>query len=274
MSGGYVGGYVASGGYGGYGSGGTVTLVVTAEPGNVPPRVRVEITYAGGPTVNVTRAGADGVAVPVRTGEPADTSTGSAILYDYEAPYNQAVVYQAGVTTAGVTLTVGQSWLIHAGIPSLSQPILPLGPIGDESKESTAGAHQVIGRRDPIIITDGTRKAPVFPLTVMTVTEDDEHGFDELILDTSPLLLQIVQVGESRRVYRWVSAGAVVMSAPGAFGDPTRVWSMVCVEIGRPVGGVQAQRTYTDVLAEAATYALLAARYTSYRGLLIGDVGT
>jgi hypothetical protein len=248
-------------------------LVATPQPDNWPPRIKLELTATTVTTVTIYRIGPNGRPIPVRGGDPATTTSGLIVVYDYEAPHNRPVYYTAATRTSStVTLVVPRPWLYHPGVPSLSQPIQTIGPVSDEESASAAGVHEIAGRTFPIVVTDGRRKSPRFPLQVLTDDETAEQGMVDLFYDTSPLLLQIP--GTTRTIYRWVSVGSVVMSTPGGSEDDMRLWSMPCIEVDRPAGGIQVQRTWATLAAECATWADVAARYTTWRGVLTGEIGT
>ena len=76
------------------------TLVATSEVGNVPPRVRLDVTLPAGSvgvSVYITRVGPDGRTVPVRLADPALVAGSAWVGYDYEAPYGANVAYSAQV---------------------------------------------------------------------------------------------------------------------------------------------------------------------------------
>jgi hypothetical protein len=69
----------------------TIALVATPQPDNIPPRVRLDVTATGTPTVTavtVTRLDPDGRWRRVRTADdgPQPLTSGTATLYDPEAP--------------------------------------------------------------------------------------------------------------------------------------------------------------------------------------------
>jgi hypothetical protein len=253
------------------------------EPLNVPPRLLIQVGNIGGTSAQVVRLNADGSTVPVRAADPAQLSSGGWIGYDYEAPYNQAVTYEVipsngasgAVHSPSVTLEVDRPWLVHPGVPDLSVPVQILLPFGDETAVSSAGVHQIMGRATPIVITDGRRKAPTFSMTVVTDSDEAAADVDALLFDTAPLLLQVVQPGVTRSLYRWVAVGDVtVSSAEQPFASQWREWSLACTTVDRPVGSLQAQRTYADLPAEAASYEDLLSLYATDRGVLTGIGGT
>lgn len=253
------------------------------EPGNLPPRVLLQASNITGPSGQVLRYGPDGQSTPVRSGDPAPLNSGAWIGYDYEAPFNVPVYYvfqpadgSAAQVSPPVTLRVSRPWLIHPGVPELSVQVT-VKLLDDETINSSGGLHSVLERRTPIPVTDGVRKAPSFPMLVKSKTKAERDDLDQLFLDTAPLLLQVVypdQTDES--VYQWIYVDTITRARRdgAAFGDPVRIWTLQCYEVDRPLGGIRAQRTWADVMAECPTWADVLARYKTWRGVLTGIPGT
>ncbi len=256
-------------------------LTATVDPTNSPPRVLLQIVNSTAASGQVLRYGPDGRAVAVRAGDPATLSSGVWVGYDVEAPFNQPVHYEfaptsgAHLTSATVTLQVAGPWFIHPGVPDLSQPIT-VKLLDEETLASGGGLHPVLGRATPIPVTDGMRKSAAFQMLLKTGGADARAALDQLFMDTAPLLLQVVypdQTGES--VYQWVSVGEIRRGRKSlVFGDTTRIWTLQCTEVARPVGGIRSQRTWTDVMAECPTWNDVLQRYQTWRGVLTGIQGT
>jgi hypothetical protein len=145
-----------------------ITVTPTVELSNTPPRVRLNVADTGTPaftSTTITRLNPDGTTSPVRTtdGGPVPISGGTGLVYDYEAPYGQAVTYSSvetpGNVTAPVTVAVSQVWLIHPGTPALSTPIdLRVGALDDETLPVRQAVYWPLGRSTPVVIGDGARK--------------------------------------------------------------------------------------------------------------------
>ena len=253
-------------------------LTATPEPGNNPPRIRLDLEYIGATEATIVRSDPDGQQIPVRLADPA-TLDGSNqwVGYDYESwfgePTSYAATADAPVISGTVTLDVPDIWLRHPGVPDLSLPIDFQGE-GEPTRTVTRSVQQPLGRATPIVVTDGRRRARNGQITIRTATDAEHEALLALLDDTTPLLLDVptaVPFGPKVR-HVWLSIGDLterrrqVDYAP----DPNRVWSAPYDEVGRPAGGIQAQRTYATVLAESATYQDVLTRYATYTELLTG----
>jgi hypothetical protein len=260
----------------------TVTVAATVELGNVPPRVRLDVTDTGTPNLfaaTVLRADPDGVARPVRTndGAPLQLATAGAnrtgLVYDYEVPYGVAVSYSTvetpGTVSAPVTVDDGIARLIHPGVPSLSAAFT----IADLSERKTAaqrGVFYPMGRRAPVVQTDGQRKAAEWTLSIYTATAPAGQAVGELLDDASVLLVNI-PAGRGYGIgAEYVSVGDVTERRVGRYpGEPARFWDLPLTVVDRPAGGTQAQRTLDDLLSYATVTALSSA-YPTLNALLAG----
>lgn len=258
----------------------TTTVVATPEPGNIPPRVRLDVTDVGGAhsSVTVNRLDPDGRVSPVRTADGGPlvlTVSGSdqvGLLYDYEMPYSVAVQYTTvedpASSSAAVTVSVIVPWLIHPGVPEISMPVT-VTDMTALSRGVQQGVFWPMGRGTPVVVTDGARKSAAYTLSLYTDTDSDRLGLVALMSDASSLLFnppagwgmdaQYIAVGDFSEQR--------VNSNPG---EPTRIWQLSCTVVARPAGGSQAERTYVDVLTDNATYADLLVKYPSYLALLAG----
>jgi hypothetical protein len=249
----------------------TEKITATVEPNATPPRIRLDVATAK-PAVTVYRVAQDGTRTPVRTynGGPFPVSGGSLVAYDPEAPYGQPVTYvadEAGITgSLEVTLDItDQVWLVHPGVPSRSQPIR----IQDVSQRMTAANQSVrypLGRRDPIVASDGRRKSDVYTLTVRTKGVADTEAMKALLADMSPLLLNIPASKQWPGMgTEYIAVGDVMQVNPGGWGGwSERYWELSCTVVARPAGGSQADNTYAKSLASYSTYAARLAAHATY----------
>lgn len=260
----------------------TVTAVPTVELSNVPPRVRLDVTDTGTPNLfaaTVTRLDPDGVQRPVRTtdGNPLTLSTSGSnrvgLVYDYEAPYGQAVTYSTlespGTVSAAVTVDETRPWLVHPGIPALSLPIR-VGTLGSRSRKVQRGVHFPMGRKFPVVVTDGSRKAAEYQLTLVSLDDAESAALEELLDDAAPLLLNVPVAKGWRLTFEYVAVGDVEEERPSRIASESlRSWVLLLTVIDRPAGGTQAQRTYVDLLS-FGSYADLQAAYADYSAVLAG----
>jgi hypothetical protein len=257
------------------------SIAAFPDPLNSPPRLLIQAANIAGPSATVTRYGPDGIGVHVRLGEPATLNSGGWVGYDYEAPYNQPVYYTivpangaVKVASPPVTLTVTQPWLVHPGVPSLSQPVT-VKVIQDETDASTAGVHQILERSTPIVVSDGVRKAPTFQMQLKSETADERDALRDLFADCAVLLMQVVYPFTTESDYRWVYITDVTRARKTeSYGSTARVWTLPCIEVDRPVGNLQAQRTWADLMAECPTWQDVLNTYVTWRGVLTGQQGT
>ena len=255
------------------------TLVATPEPANDPPRVLLELTYTGQTSATIVRTDPDGSQTPVRLAEPvALDGSGSAVLYDYESWFEEDFSYTAttaggSVSSSSVSLDVSDVWLRHPGIPSLSQQIDFQGE-GDPSRPVVQAVLEPLGRAYPIVVSDGRRKSKRGDLTIRTANDTEHVALLALLDDAAPLLLDVPpSLGwGSDLTHQYLTVGDLAQRRriPDYYPDPNRIWTAPYIVVGRPAGGIQAERTYADVLAESATYTELLTRYATYTELLTG----
>jgi hypothetical protein len=250
------------------------TLTATVQPGNVPPRVFLQLTGATGTTVEVGRQDADGRTRPVRGGDPGTLSGGTWVGYDYESWFGQPMVYEA-VTSGGTTLSasvqldVADVWLRHPGAPDLSV-IVEIHGEPDETYALNRLVTAPLGRTYPIVTTDGRRKAKTATMVVATWDDDQRNALHNIVADGAPLLLDVPPAKGWGLEHQYMAIADVTAARAtpelAEFGG--RLWSLPYDEVDRPVGGQQAQWTYADVLARYATYNAVKAAYLTYNDLL------
>lgn len=263
----------------------TATLTATPDVSNFPPRVILSGSGFTGSTVTVARADGTSALVNVRALANAPLVSGAFIGYDYEAPDGVSATWTATTATdsvsAAATVPATGPRLVHPGIPDLSQPLTITG-MGDMTTDLNQGVHRPLGRRTPIVITDGQRHAPTFDLTVLTSSQAAEASMSTLLDDGATLLLQIgydPSLGVSRTYYLWVSVGQVTKSALAPFfrpdlGGDDFSWTLPCTVSSRPSGSLRAQRTWADVVASNATWADVASKYATWRDLILDNQST
>lgn len=255
----------------------TVTPTVEESTGQGdPPRIRLDVTATAGETAaTVTRLNPDGATVPVRTtdGNPLTISAGTALVYDYEAPFGQPVRYSTvetpGTLSAAVTVAEPAVWLIHVGVPALSRRVRIID-VPQRARPVVRGIHTPMGRRYPVVQTDGQRKAAEYTLTVRTDDDDERAALDDLLDDAGTLLLN-VPAGKGWGVgAEYVSVGDSTEARRADWGAyPLRDWLLPCTVVDRPVGGTQAERTLAD-LAGYGTLAALSAAYGTLFDVAVG----
>lgn len=247
----------------------TATIVATAEPDATPPRVRLNVT-TNQTSLTLYRVAQDGTKTPVRSydGGPFPVSGTTLTAYDPEAAIGLPVSYTAdgaGITNSGVvTVTGSQVWLAHPGVPTRSQPIT-VRTLGERSYQSNQSVRYPLGRRYPIVASDGRRKAATYDLTLLTSTLTDMGELEDLFADMSPLLLQVPADKGWGVVSEYVAIGDVKQGRVVRVAvEPMREWSLPCSVVDRPAGGSQAFNTYGLSLSKYATYGARFAAHATY----------
>jgi hypothetical protein len=234
--------------------GGPLTLTVTPQPDNNPPRVRIDVDDNTGAVTSLTvrRLDPDGRYRKVRTSDdaPLPLDGGNATVFDYEAPFGAPVTYTtdvAGSPSVTVILDVTSAWLEHPQVPARSARIPDFVNMGDRSRSLDVGVFQILEREYPITATAGARLAPSGTLIVRTYTDAELAALVGVLSDGAVLLLNIpaskglgvptsyVQIMdvEETRISRWG-------------GLPYREWSLPYQTVERPAGGTQAGVSWND----------------------------
>lgn len=261
----------------------TVTVAPTVDATHLPPRVRLDVTDTGAPALTSTtvlRINPDGSQSTVRTvdGNPLVLSTSGSnqvgLAYDYEMPLGAAVQYTTTTTptavSAAVTVTSAAAWLVHVGVPSLSRTIR-VREMGDRTRKVAQAVLAPMGRRYPVALTDGARKASTYALTLMTVSDSDRSDLRALLDDAGVLLLNVPATKSWGVTSEYVAIGDATEGRILQYGpEQRRAWTLPCTVVDRPDGGAQSDRTLATVEAEFAT---LAAAQAAYPTLYAAEVG-
>jgi hypothetical protein len=260
---------------------GPLAITVSVDLLNEPPRYSIFVSGAPGTTAQVNRTDADGVIRPVRGGDPAPLTATQWIGFDPEAPYNAQPVFTVvpsdGSPSVFVTappLATTQSRFVHPGVPAMSMKIN--GTMrGDRDYPSGSAEHLVLGAKFPRIESDAARKSGKYPLYLHTTTEAENTALAAILAGCVPLLLQLVQPFTGASVWQYVSVDGVhEADVTQVFGDPKRVWTLDVTVVDRPSGGIAAQRTWADLLAESATWQDVMNKYVSWAGEITAVPGT
>lgn len=259
----------------------TTTLTATPEPSNVPPRVRLDLTWTGATEASIVRTDPDGQVRTVRDADPVTLTSSTALVYDYESFLGQATSYEAfvsgsSVSSSSVSLDVTNPWLRHPGVPDLSIEItgdIEIAGDGEPVYALNRAKFEPLGREFPLIVTDGRRKAKSTTFRMRTFEEADREALLALLADGSAILLDVPpSLGWARLKHQYmafadVSPVPIVPSNPRSQWDE---WSLPYDQVDRPAGGLQAQRTYATLLSEGSTYLEVDALYDTYADMLAG----
>lgn len=256
----------------------TVTVTANVEPGFWPPRVRLDVTATGLPAVTsttVTRLDPDGTVSPVRTpdGNPLTLSSGYGLVYDYEAPYQAPVSYSTTASpsfvSSEVTIPEARVWLIHPGVPALSMPVT-IASFADRARRAQRAVFYPMGRANPVVFTDGSRKGVESAVELRTDTLEELAALEAITADSSVLLFNIPAGLKWGVPTCYISVGDIGEARLVDYaGEPKRYVTLPYQVVDRPVGGSQAQRTLADLLVYP-TLADLQAAYPTLADLLAG----
>lgn len=257
----------------------TITVTPTVEASATPPRVRLDITGTTETSTTPLRLDPNGTLVPVRTfdGNPLALSgtPPTGLLYDNEVPYSQIVQYTSietpGTYTANVTVPVTVPWLTHPGVPALSMPVnFRPGTLNKETRAVRKGVFWPMGRKTPITVSDGVRRAPQSSLIVSLESLLDISNFDALLDDAAVLLLNLppnLGIGLDTCYIDIQDVDKIRFTDNVIDGYRDAVLPFYVVD--RPAGGSQAGRTLADLL-EYPSLAAVDAAYSSLAAVLAG----
>lgn len=252
----------------------TTTITATPEPAHLPPRVRLDVTWTGATTAMIQRTDPDGTVQPVRFADPIVLTGGAATFYDYESWFGAATVYTATVGTSSVsaspvTLAATAVWLRHPTLPSLS--ISPLIEFEDDVvRVIKAAKKEPIGRKYPLVISDGSRKAPSSGMTLVTWTLDDKDALLSLFDDGTPLLLDVPPALGWGFTHQYMAVGNLTESrpAPDVAQEQARRWPFTYDVVDRPASGPSAPWTFAALLTQNVSFAGVLAKYATFADLL------
>jgi hypothetical protein len=240
-----------------------LTAAVQAQYG----RVLLQLTFTTVTLATVSRVHADGSIWPVRNADPVDvrSTTGvGAIIFDHEAPLDQAVTYKATSTQTSTTflspaVTVASdpawvrsmAWLTHPTKPSLST-LVAITDMGDRSRPARVGLLPILGRADPIAVTD-VRQSGGGELQAITFTVAEAVKLRALLADGGTVLLRAP--GAWANGWQYMALGDATESGPGGW-DPIREWRIGYSVVAPPAGDGQgaAGATWADVMTAYATW--------------------
>lgn len=262
-----------------------MSATAIASSDDEPPFITIAVTgltdYIGG-VLTCVRLNPDGTTDPVRQADPnVEIDAAEMALVDYEAPYGIAVSYRTLAvlspetdleqSTGTATVDTSQPWLVHPGTPALSQPI-EVTDLATRTREINQSIQAPIGRRRPIVLTDGTLRSPAGTLEITTETLTERDDLLTLLQDLTPLLLNIPHSLGWGVTSEWVAFGGVTETAIIG-GSPVRTFVLPYRTVERPVGTVTIDRSWADVLTEAASWTELKNRYVTWLGVFTGQEG-
>lgn len=256
----------------------TTTLTATVQAQYA--RVRLDLTFTTVTSATISRVHADGSVWPLRDANPTPvlSTTGiGAVVFDHEAPLDQAVYYTAtsggtsfNSSTVTVTADTGWSssniWLTHPLKPALSV-LLTVTGFGPQGYDGRTGLLPILGANTAVAISD-VRVTSDAAMTATTTTTTDTKALRALLADGATLLMR--PPGTWSEPWQYIAVGKSTESPSAGVGpDPHREWSIPYNVVAAPAGGSLGAvgSTYADAKTAYATYALLKAGETNYAAL-------
>lgn len=172
------------------------------------------------------------------------------------------------VSTA-VTLDVADIWLVHPGIPDLSVrvPADMVQQLDERTVAARSAVLQPLGRVTPIVVSD-VRSAPQTGLAVFTETADARNALRALLARGQAVLVNIPLTLGWGVTYEWAAIGDVTEAYFNRGLSESRIFTLPYHVVDRPVGGLAAQWTYTDMHAASSSYAAVVATYATYSDIV------
>jgi hypothetical protein len=221
-----------------------VSLATSLEPSYA--RIRLTVSGATGAEATISRIDPDNSIVPVRSAAPLEPISGTAEVYDYEAPLNVPVKYQVDdgatvYTTSTMTLTVTQAWLKSPHLPTLNV-LVKLREMPAFNRSRPRGVHRVLNRSKPIV-TSGKLSGKEGNVTFLTGNDTAYDAMEAFLSQTSVALLQIPG---SRFNQIYLALGDVNETPLTKFQQEDSFWwSFDVVEVETPTGDLEGNPTST-----------------------------
>lgn len=258
----------------------TVTALPDYSTVNGCPRVRLTATstLGGSAWVSLWRVHADGSRYRVIVDRNARLTGGSWTGFDYHAPLNVMVTYEA--TTASETGVSGlawvssdSGWLVHATDPDRSMRIefLPDDGLGDDEFASKAGVFEIVGSDRPASVWDDS--VTISSSARLGFLAEDAGSAQALLRSGGPLLLNLPEAWDV--TWRWVQAksmtlqrNAGVVAFGGKAGYPYRHLSFSYTWVQQPRIDLTPQWSYDDTSTAFVSLNALEAAYATLDNLI------
>lgn len=163
-------------------------------------------------------------------------------------------------------LAVGDvAWLKFVANPQLNRRI-DLVKWGATQRSSRQDIYEVIGRSDPVVVTDVHSSRRV-PIEIITHSPEETEDLDEALKEGHPIFLQIPAGLQLRTMYASVGDYSC---EPLRLSSPRSRWTLPLTEVSPPpftLSGSTA--TYATVLADHLSYEALMSAVDRYRELVL-----
>ena len=197
------------------------------------------------------------------TVQPTDVAAGSFVVTGGGSSISRGAVMSLPATpllqTASITPTLTTLWIKSIGRPFLNTAAVPLKPVPIDESEARNGVFEVIGRSDPVAITD-VRANRGYVLRVLAETDEEQSRLDLLIESGDPIFLHLPADFPKPSMYAVIGAKS--------FDPLTGVYTLPLRKVAAPgpdvVGAtatwqtvINTYATWADVIAANATWANL-----------------
>lgn len=252
-------------------------MALTATPVPADGVVTLSLTGAGVATATITRIDAAGNTVAVRNGDPATITAGNWTGFDYEAPLDAPVTYQATnvstgavlATSSAVTLdSLGKFWLGHPGRPELN--IAPVvAAISPGTRKARAQVFEVIGRSLPV--AQSLRRSSYAGTMTLRARDGEElAGINDLITDGHVLMMR-APASWPGYGSRYIQVGDVDFEQLIRVPDGRFTITLPWTEVARPAGLAETGAGYrwSDLTAAQASWLGVISAYPTWEDVVL-----
>jgi len=255
-----------------------LALTLALDPARMAVRIQLDGIPAGADTYTIERKAPSGNVAAVRGADGAVVTGASAVVRDYEAPFDLDLVYTAWVydgataletTSAPFRVEYGDcpAWLVDLARPTNSL-VVTIESLRELAFGVAAGVHRVLARRAPVMTTLPAW-TPTSELVTVHRTLAERDRMRALLGSGYPVLLRTSPEQGIGNMYLGVAGFVEERIFTLGDADERRFRTSV-VQVERPDPGVfvpTPPNTYAVVTATYATYAEMQAAVGTYDGL-------
>lgn len=254
---------------------GTIEVVVRPDAG-----ASLLITMDAAVTsCKLQRCDPSGFETVIRSGASIALIDGAAVVYDFEAPLDVPVYWEAvdtadppADTATSVKVVIeshGYSWLKDPGLPSRNLKVPVTTSIAELTRAARAGVFDVINRTYPVVISS-LRRGPSGDLVLHTYNDGERERMMTLLSRGTVLLFQTPDgMGWGSR---YIHVGDVSEARVGLAMEQARKWTLPFTVVDRPVGLATAPpgTTWQDVDSQNADWQTLYDQEVTWFNVLEG----